>query len=232
MAKEKSEVVKFRSAKMRLLLYPDDPSHVKALEFIKDSYDYAYILHEAEEETKKPHWHVVLRFKNAQWNTALSKNLGISVNYIRNSNDIDRALQYLIHYNNVEKKQYDISCVKGPLVDRLKISLNKVDRTEDEEAKILIDYIVNSSDRISYTDFAKYCVNNGYWATYRRGQNIFRLLINERNEELRQIEFDRMIEERIEDEKWINYYSLNTGEIYSTPFDYKQSEFDFIEKNT
>ena len=52
MAKEKNEVMRFRSAKMRLLLYPDDPSHVKALERIKEDYDYAYILHEAEEETK------------------------------------------------------------------------------------------------------------------------------------------------------------------------------------
>ena len=187
MAKEKKEVVKFRSAKMRLLLYPDDPSHVKALERIKEDYDHAYILHEAEEETKKPHWHVVLRFRNAQWNTALAKNLGISENYIRNSNNLDKALQYLIHFNDSDKKQYDISSVKGSLVDRLKTSINKVDRTEDEDASILIDYIVKSSKRITFSEFARYCVDNGYWATYRRGQNIFRLLIKEHNEDLWQL---------------------------------------------
>lgn len=232
MAKEKNEVVKFRSAKMRLLLYPDDPEHVKALETIKENYEYAYILHEPEEDTKKPHWHVVLRFKNAQWNTSIAKNLGISLNYIRNCNNLDKALQYLIHYNEPDKKQYDISCVVGSLVDRLKVSLNKKERTEDEEAKILIDYIINQSEIISFTKFAQYCVNNGYWATYRRGQNIFRLLITEHNDELRTKELKRIIEEKIYNEQWVNNYSVKTGEIYSTPFDYKQSEIDFLDKNT
>ena len=231
MAKEKKEIVKFRSAKMRLLLYPDDPSHVQALERIKEDYDYAYILHEAEEETKKPHWHVVIRFKNAQWNTALAKNLGISENYIRNSSNLDKALQYLIHFNDVEKKQYDISSVKGSLVDRLKTSINKSDRTEDEEASILIDYIVKSSKRITIAEFSRFCVDNGYWSTYRRGQNIFRLLIKERNEELWQLELKRNMEERLEYEEWLKCYNKTTGEIYSTPFDYKQAEFDFLENN-
>ena len=231
MAKEKKEFMKFRSAKMRLLLYPDDPTHVKALERIKEDYDHAYILHEAEEETKKPHWHVVVRFKNAQWNTALAKNLGISENYIRNSSNLDKALQYLMHLNDVEKKQYDISCVKGSLVDRLKTSINKVNRTEDEEASILIDYIVKSSKRIAFSEFARYCVDNGYWATFRRGQNIFRLLIKEHNENLWQLELKRRMEERLEYEEWLDNYNKSTGEIYSTPFDYEQAEFDFLEKN-
>jgi len=221
MVEEKKEVVKFRSAKMRLLLYPDDLSHVEALERIKENYDYAYILHEPEEDTKKSHWHVVLRFKNAQWNSSIAKNLGISLNYIRNCNSLDKALQYLIHYNEPDKKQYDISCVVGPLVDRLKVSLNKKERTEDEEAKILIDYIKNQSEIISFTRFAQYCVTNGFWATYRRGQNIFRLLINEHNDELRSNQLKRIIEEKFNNEQWINYYNVNTGEIYSTPFDCK-----------
>lgn len=232
MTEEKNEVIKFRSAKMRLLLYPDDPEHVKALKIIEESYEYAYILHEPEEDTKKAHWHVVLRFKNAQWNTSIAKNLGISLNYIRNCNNLDKALQYLIHYNDFDKKQYDISCVVGPLVDRLKISLNKKERTEDEEAKIIIDYIDNQSEIISFTKFAKYCVDNGYWATFRRGQNIFRILINEHNDELRSIELKKIIEERIDNEQWINYYNVNTEEIYSTPFDYKKAEFDFLDKNS
>lgn len=195
MTKEKNEVIRFRSAKMRLLLYPDNDEHVKALETIKENYEYAYILHEPEEDTKKPHWHVVLRFKNAQWNTSIAKNLGITPNFILNCSNLEKALQYLIHYNDTDKKQYDISCVVGPLVDRLKISINKKDRTEDEEAKILIDYIVNQSEIISFTKFAKYCVVNGYWATFRRGQNIFRLLINEKNDELRSVELKRIMED-------------------------------------
>lgn len=230
MSEEKKEVKKFRSAKMRLLLYPDDPTHVKALELIKENYDYAYILHEAEEETKKPHWHVVVRFRNAQWNTALSKNLGISENYIRNANNLDKALQYLIHLNDADKKQYDISCVKGSLLERLKTSLNKIDRTEDEEASILIEYIKKSTDRISFMAFSRYCVDNGYWATYRRAQNIFRLLIKEHNEELWQLELKKRMEERLEHEAWLSSYNRSTGEIYPTPFDYEQAEFDFLEK--
>ena len=103
------EVEKFRDRKFCLLLYPDDKSHMEALEKIKASYDYAYVLHDKDalEETgeiKKAHYHVVLiSGKNAIWSSALSKDLGITPNYIQRCKNVDRALEYLVHFNEEEK---------------------------------------------------------------------------------------------------------------------------------
>lgn len=224
--KKTKDETDFRSAKMKLLLYPDDVTHVEAMKRIKENYDYAYILHDKDkkddndEHSKKEHWHVVLRFKNAQWNTSLSNDLGIEKNYIRNSNDIDKALQYLIHYNDSDKHKYDINEVVGPLQERLKMSLNKYDRTEEEEVQLIMNYIVNSTSRMSITDLSIFCVQNGYWASYRRAQNLFRLMLNEHNDEL----WQKHLNERME-EDWSPNYSTRTGEVYSTPFDYEQAEF-------
>ena len=110
----------FRSRKLGLLLYPDDESHVKALEKIR-AYDYGLICHnrdvnKEDGEILKPHYHVVLSLKNAQWATAIAKELGITPNYIQQIRNEEAALAYLIHYNEDEEKQkYDVNEVHGPL---------------------------------------------------------------------------------------------------------------------
>ena len=114
---------KYRSRVHMLLLYPSDESHVLALEKITLSYDYAYILHNkdiAEDGSiKKHHWHVVLRFNQAVWSSAICKELGIEHNYIENVKRFDNALQYLIHYNDTDKAQYSVDEVFGNLKQKL-----------------------------------------------------------------------------------------------------------------
>ena len=102
-----AKMEKFRDRKLALLLYPDDPSHVEAMEKIKTSYDYVAILHDKDYtedgEIKKPHWHVVLRFGNATWNSAVAKDLGIEQNYTEKVRNMNNAILYLIHYNDSDK---------------------------------------------------------------------------------------------------------------------------------
>lgn len=81
---EKKENIKFRARNFNLVLYPEDETHTKAIEYIERNYDYAIILHDRDcneyGEIKKEHYHIVLRFKNAKWNTALAEELKITVN--------------------------------------------------------------------------------------------------------------------------------------------------------
>lgn len=168
-----------------LLLYPEDSTHVKALEKIKSNYDYAYILHDKDVtedgEIKKAHWHVVVNVgKNARWNTAIADELGITPNYVEKCGKLDRALQYLIHYNEPDKYHYDLSEVHGNLKTRLKIEINKEDKTEDERVDRLIDFI-NESGYLTVTEFAKYCATNGYWDVFRRSGVIFCKILEEHN---------------------------------------------------
>ena len=176
---------KYRSRVHMLLLYPSDIGHVEALEKIKASYDYAYCLHDkdiAEDgSTKKAHWHVVLRFNQAVWSSAICKELAIEHNYIENVKRFDNALQYLIHYNDTDKAQYAINEVFGNLKQKLVESINKVEKSEGEKVVELIQFIKGYDGHLRVTDFAEYCALNGYWAEFRRSGSILCKIIDEHN---------------------------------------------------
>lgn len=176
---------KYRSRVHMLLLYPDNSEHCQAVEKIKQSYDYAMILHNRdvteEGELKKEHWHIVLRFKQAVWSSAICKELGITENFIEDVKKFDNAIQYLIHYNDSEKAQYTIDEVSGNLKTKLVESINKIDKSEGEKVLELIEYIENQQDKISIKQFAGYCAKSGYWAEFRRSASIFIKIIDEHN---------------------------------------------------
>ena len=179
------KIEKWRDRTFMLLLYPEDTSHLNAIEKIKQSYDYAIILHDKDVtedgEIKKPHYHVVLRFTNQKWNTAIAKDLGITYNYIRKVDRFNQALEYLVHLNDVDKFQYDISEVKGTLSNKVKELVNVCNKSEGEKVIELIEYIENHSGKIRLKEFSLYCAKSGYWAEFRRSASIFIKIIDEHN---------------------------------------------------
>ena len=117
-------IEKFRDRKFCLLLYPlEDESHKNAIDVIKRSYDYAMITHDSDLDEvgnlKKTHTHLVIRFNNPVWNSALAKDLGIEINYIQKCRSLERSLLYLVHYNEPDKFQYDTRKVQGSLKQKL-----------------------------------------------------------------------------------------------------------------
>lgn len=175
----------YRSRTHLLLLYPDNDIHCNALDKITKSYDYAYILHDKDlkedGENKKTHWHVVIRFEQARWASALCKELGIEENYIEETKSLSNALLYLVHFNAPEKAQYDIDDVKGPMKTRLQQELAKVNKSESEKVLELLDYIDSMCEPIRRGEFARFCSSMGYWSEYRRAGVIFNSIIDEHN---------------------------------------------------
>lgn len=177
---------KFRSRCFTLLLYPDNQDHVKALEKIQKGYEYIYILHDKDTnldgEIKKKHWHVVIRVgNNARWNTAIASELGIQTNFIQDVKNLDRMLQYLIHYNEPDKTQYPIEECKGSLVKRLELSLSKGDKSEVEKILEIMD-IIESCDRyLCMSELARHCAESGTWSEFRRSATIFKEILYEHN---------------------------------------------------
>lgn len=177
----------YRSRKHCLLLYPlEDESHKKALEYIKLNYDYAMITHDKDYyadtgELKKSHTHIVLSFNNAKWNTAICDELGITTNYIQQCRNFEKALDYLIHYNDDTKYQYDIEDVKGNLKLKLEKIINNDNKDENEKSTELIEYIENFKGHLSISTFSKYCASVGRWDIFRRAAFIYLRLIDEHN---------------------------------------------------
>ena len=188
---------KYRARVHMLLLYPDNENHVEVLSKIMKSYDYAGITHDrdiwtADDEKKNPehkagemkkeHIHIVLRTPNATWNTAICKELGLEEKFCEQVKNIDRALQYLVHYNEPDKTQYSIDDVYGGLRTKLAESIQKNEKSEGEKVVELIKYIQECDKHISITQFAEYCAKNGYWAEFRRSGAIFVKILDEHNQ--------------------------------------------------
>ena len=191
---------KYRARVHMLLLYPDNESHVEVLSKITKSYDYAGITHDrdywtAEDEKKNPehkqgelkkeHIHIVLRTPNATWNTAICKELGLEEKFCEQVKNIDRALQYLLHYNEPDKTQYHIDDVYGSLRVKLSESIKKNEKSEGEKVVELITYIEEQTKPISIKTFASYCASNGYWSEFRRSATIFLKVLEEHNAQFR-----------------------------------------------
>lgn len=178
---------KFRSRKMCMLLYPnEDETHRKALEYIRLNYDYASIVHDKDVnietgEIKKEHTHVVVSFSNAKWNTAFAEEIGITENYIQSIRSFESCLEYLIHYNDDTKYQYDIEEVQGSLKNKLKKFVINDNKDENEKCLELIEYIDSYYGYLSIKDFSLYCCSVGMWDMFRRASGIYLSIIQEHN---------------------------------------------------
>lgn len=177
---------KFRSRRFCLLLYTsEDDTHIKALEYIKNNYEnYAYIVHDKDtnkdNELKKAHTHIVLEFNNARWSSSLAEELGITPNYLQNCKNFEKALDYLIHFNDDTKYQYDISEVKGNLKKQLIKQMNSFNKDENEIVKEIIE-MINNSDLIDVSTFVKIMCDWGYYSYFRRSLGLFLRLIDNHN---------------------------------------------------
>ena len=181
---------KFRDRKFVAVLYPEDNSHVECMEKLKSGgYNFAAILHDKDVyedvekagELKKPHWHIVLRFKNAVWNTAVAKELGITPNYLEACKNVDASLLYLVHYGNDDKAQYDYENVFGPL--RLKLATLLSDTDEGTRVLNIVEIIENSPGPIGYSELIKKAVAAGLYGDLRRMGTFAVGLIREHNYE-------------------------------------------------
>lgn len=185
---------KFRSRKMCLLLYPEeDLTHKKALDFIKLNYDYALIVHNQDKDDngdlKKAHTHIVISFPNAKWNTAIADELGITTNYIEKCRSLENALEYLIHYNDDTKHQYDIEEVQGNLKSKLRQVILNDGKDENVKAYELIDYIDNFNGPIDEVEFFKYACEIGMYDVARRSSYILLRIIDKHNHKWINVEY-------------------------------------------
>lgn len=192
-----SQVEKWRDRKFRMLLYPDDPTHAEAMERLKyDGYTYGAILHDKDTwadgdegvtpemigQTKKPHWHVVVKFSNPVWNLPLAKKLGITPNYIKVCDNLDKALLYLTHETHPSKYQYDMEEVFGDL--KVRIAALLADEDEGTRALKIYDIIRNSPGTVTYSEVFEKAIKAGLYGDFRRMGSGIGWLIRDHNEAL------------------------------------------------
>lgn len=210
-----SDSPKFRDRKFAAVLYPEDETHAACIEKLKCcGYNFVALLHDKDVyedgdqkgQLKKPHWHVVIKFKNAVWNTSVAKELGIEPNYLQQCKNLDGAILYLVHYGHDDKHQYDHEAAFGPLA--IKLASLLADDDESTRAMNIYDIIRNSPGIVSYTEVFEKACKNGLYSDFRRMGTGVKWLIDEHNA---QVEWEYDPEKKCSLAKFNNWLAM-TGD--------------------
>lgn len=192
MSKSKSTNIKSRT--WLALLYPDDPTHVAALDVLtNENFNFVGILHNKDEyieseevvedqvDLKKAHYHIVMRFPNAIYLNSLASKLGIKSNYLRKSSDYNGALVYLVHHGDPTKYQYGAEELFGPLVCDAVSAIATYKVSTDNIYRILIQWIYDQGHYVSFSDLATYALKVGYGKVVRQNVVYWRTILDDYN---------------------------------------------------
>ena len=178
--------MKFRDTKFEFVFYPEDETHVNALDIIKQSYQYCFVLHDKDVDEngniKKAHWHVLVKgFNSAVWSTSLCQQLGIGENCIQKVRNFQSALRYLIHKDDTDKFPYSPDLVQGNLKSEFEKAVGE-GMTEQKAVQLIFEYMESCDDSKSYRDMLKFVLDNGLYGYYRSSYSVIKDLLYQHNE--------------------------------------------------
>lgn len=168
-----------RSRNWCMVLYEDDETHVKALELLNKGYMFVAIKHDQDVtedgELKKPHYHVVLKFPQARWRTAIAKDLGIADNYLQICRSLAASYCYLTHMGLPNSFQYPHDAMFGPLYAE---ATKAMERERDQNEKVLSLLALISSEGFTneWKVLEKACQNGLVGDALRLGGLLSRLI--------------------------------------------------------
>lgn len=178
-----------------LLLYDEDETHKACLEKLASGYKYIAIRHDkdrwTEDETlpegvqvgdlKKAHWHAIIRFPQGRWDTAVSKELGIAINYIQKCVSYEGSLLYLVHHGLPHKYQYGIEECKGTLIKDLEKALDTECDIDEKISDVL--EILDDNEFWTMRSFLEEAVRRKRGGMALRMAGLLSTIINEHNRE-------------------------------------------------
>lgn len=205
-----------RSRTWMLLLYPDDPSHKEVLDnkLADLDWDYAGRIHD-QDDGVKPHYHVVVLFKNGRKNADVAADLGIDKRWLRAWDKQKKALRYLCHKDNPEKFQYHPDGIFGTIAEKAISQCSKGDQLSEKQSVDEIIALLNEIEGIISYSFLLSLVNErGLYATFRRMGNGGIRLLDEHNARVRS-QLDKEL--RADDQR--EKFRLFLATIDDLPFD-------------
>lgn len=199
------------------LTYPSDRERVEHLYSLVVTHQVACVcwcVHDMDTDDngdlKEVHCHSVIHLKNGMSKSAFSENFAIRPRMFEPAykdgdiKKLDDALLYLIHADETSKSkgkyQYPLDKIKGPWAEyareRIQYLLSQPSKeVKESQSFFAINSFIESSLYLNTSAVAKWAAGNGHWSTFRRSSSIFRDIIREHNEELRQRDVKSSIDE-------------------------------------
>lgn len=131
-------------------------------------------------DPKKTHWHIILKFPQARWSTAIAQELGIAANYIEPCRDYNAAALYLLHQGYPGKYQYDPDDLFGPLVPSV-LKLLETDTDQNERVRSLLELIKAQERILNVWDVIELACDNGCYGDLIRMGALVRDLVEIHN---------------------------------------------------
>lgn len=133
---------------------------------------------------KKPHYHFVVKLKNASTISAFAKKIGVAENMVEPvKKSLNGALKYLIHYGSENKYLYDVSSVNSTDDKLMRKFLDLVteDISESEKVMSIQDFIDSAPDYVDIGILGKYVLKINMWDAFRRNITYFMRLVDNHN---------------------------------------------------
>lgn len=178
--------------KFKLLLYPDNPSHVSALDKLIN-YSYCYILHDkdviedddnfddlTDDHLKKAHYHVWVQLQFQKTISAFSKVLGIEQRFIRQCENDTKFILYMTHRENPNKYQYSVDEIQGTALSKVQAIYKKANMSEDDIVLDIINLIDSYNCYVTPRQFIIDVCSSGYYSEFRRNYYMFKDLYQDR----------------------------------------------------
>lgn len=171
-----------------IILYKESETYntIEILKNIKGYRYYAFILHDKDlqdnGEYKKPHYHIIIKVDNACTIQALSNKIGIPKNYIQFIRNERAYIRYLIHIDDEEKTQYNLSDIVCSRSYNSKIMKSFDDLETEEEIIDKIFCFINEHSDLDYISFYRIFLqwlnSNCYYSIYNRYRKEFNMVLN------------------------------------------------------
>ena len=166
-----------RSRSFALELYPEDLTHCDILDYIMTYFEYAYILHDKDKyaddvidddtkevlhkagDLKKPHWHVIICFKNPRSVNSIKEELNLA--HVETCNFYAYS-RYLIHKDSPQKYQYSREDIHTNMQLRIDNALERDYNAQEQDTRILLKYIFENQNQsfISFRQLTEYAMEN------------------------------------------------------------------------
>lgn len=163
-----------------LVLYPDSDSYdvSSVLSELVGVFDqWAYILHDSDIDSdgnpKKSHYHFYGKCADKLTSSGLAYRVHVPESACRAVSRWKGALRYLVHADNPEKHQYDVSDISA------NFSLAGIFNVSDDMQAARIFAYISDTRCTSVTTLTGWSIQNGYYSGLRRGFAIFSQLLRE-----------------------------------------------------